>query len=69
MMCSTPKLSDSVNVSDAGRRLVLSLILEEFYTTRLRNIVFTVYPNPEIDLTDMIAAVSAGDQLVIKVLV
>ena len=67
MKCATPKLSESVNISDTGQRLDLSLILEEFYTTKLTNIVFTVYPNPLIDLSGMVTTVSAGDPLVIKV--
>lgn len=69
MVCTTPALAKLVNISDEGKRVDISLVLEDYYTTVLQNIVFTVYPNPVIDLEGMDTSLSAGEPLVISVII
>ena len=45
----------------------ISLVLEDYYTTVLQNIVFTVYPNPVIDVEEIDTVLMAGTRLVVTV--
>ena len=67
MICTTPALTSSVNVTDEGLTVDISLVLEDYYTTVLQNIVFTVYPNPVIDVEEIDTVLMAGTRLVVTV--
>ena len=68
MVCTTPPLTNSLNISEDGMRVDISLVLEDYYTMVLSSeIVFTVYPNPVIYTEKMDTELSAGTSVVIKV--